>query len=78
MAETANDKSKAGKGVFAKMGKSFRDMRGEMKKVVWPSKKQTLNNTGIVLVFMAIMAAIVGLFDAGLTSLIRLFFGLGS
>ena len=27
-------------GFFARISRSFRDMKGEMKKVVWPSKKQ--------------------------------------
>lgn len=62
-------------GFFTRMGKSLRDMRGEMKKVVWPSWKQTLNNTGIVFVFMAIMAVFIGLFDTGLSALIKLLVG---
>ncbi|MCL2055910.1 MAG: preprotein translocase subunit SecE [Oscillospiraceae bacterium] len=71
MAQAAKEKP----GLIAKLKKSVRDMRGELKRVVWPSKKQTINNTGIVLMFMAIMAIIIGLFDTGLTSLIRLFLG---
>jgi preprotein translocase subunit SecE len=77
MAESAKVKGGV-KGVFAKVTKSFRDMRGEMKRVVWPSRKQTINNTAIVLVFMAVMAVIIGVFDTVLTTLIRLFFGMGS
>lgn len=65
-------------GFFAARAKSFRDMRGEMKKVVWPGKKQTLNNTLVVLVFMLIMAVIIGLFDAALAGLLGLFFGGGA
>jgi len=63
------------KGIFRRVGKAVRDMRGELKRVVWPSRKQAINNTGIVLVFMAIMAVIIGLFDTGLTTLIRLLLG---
>jgi len=61
--------------VFARMARSVRDMRGEMKRVVWPSKKQTINNTLIVLTFMAIMATLIGLFDTGLSWIIRSVFG---
>jgi preprotein translocase subunit SecE len=61
--------------ILARMGKSVRDMRGEMKRVVWPGKKQTINNTVLVIIFMAIMAVIIGLFDAGLSWLIRAAFG---
>lgn len=62
-------------GIFSRIGRSFRDMRGEVKKVVWPSKKQTLNNTGVVLVFMAIMAVVIGVFDTVLAAIIRLLVG---
>ncbi|MDL2233070.1 preprotein translocase subunit SecE [Ruminococcaceae bacterium OttesenSCG-928-L11] len=81
MADTPKEKDKtkaASKGALAKISKNFRDMKGEMKRVVWPSKKQALNNTGVVLVFMAIMAVIIGIFDTGLTALIGLFFGFSS
>jgi preprotein translocase subunit SecE len=61
--------------IFARISRSARDMRGEMKRVVWPSRKQTINNTLIVLTFMAIMAVLIGLFDTGLSLLIRSVFG---
>ena len=75
MADNVKEKGKT--GFVAKITKSFRDMRGEMKKVVWPSRKQTINNTVVVLVFMAIMAVIIGLFDTGLSAIIRLAFRTG-
>ena len=33
----------------AKISRFFKDLKGEMKKIVWPSKKQIINNTGIVI-----------------------------
>ena len=30
-------------GVFARIGKWFKDMRSELKKVQWPTRKQTVN-----------------------------------
>jgi len=50
-------------------------MRGEMKRIVWPSRKQVINNTGIVLFFMAICAVVIGGFDALLSWIARLVFG---
>ena len=76
MSENIQDK-KEKKGFFAGIGRTFRDTRGEMKKVVWPSWKQGRNNTIIVLVFMVAMAAVIGLFDLGLNSLISVFLGRG-
>ena len=32
----------------------FREMRSELKKVVWPTPKQTLNNTLVALAVMAV------------------------
>ena len=46
-------------GIFKRMGKYFRDVRGEFKKVVWPTKKQIINNTIIVLVMVAIFAVVI-------------------
>ena len=39
----------ANPGFFARMGKWFRDMKSELKKVQWPTRKQTINNTLIVI-----------------------------
>lgn len=61
--------------LFARVARSIRDMRGEIKKVVWPSRKQTLNNTAIVLVFMLVMAVFIGFLDTGLSALIKLMVG---
>lgn len=49
-------------------------MKGELKKVVWPDKKQVTNNTGIVLVTLVIAAAIIGGVDFVLSQLVSLFF----
>lgn len=67
----ATAEGKKGKGFFSGIVRSFRDMKGEMKRVVWPSKKQTINNTAIVLVFMAIMAVIIGVFDWALAFILK-------
>ena len=46
-----------------RFSKCFREMKSELKKVVWPSGKQLLNNTIIVLVAVLIVGVIVCLFD---------------
>ena len=46
-----------------RLAKWFREMKSELKKVVWPSGKQLLNNTIIVLVAVLIVGVIVCLFD---------------
>lgn len=37
-----------------KVVKYFKDLKSEFKKVVWPSKKTVVNNTGVVLAAMVI------------------------
>ncbi len=59
-------------GMLSRIARSFRDMKGEIKKVVWPSRKQIINNTLIVIAFVAIAAIAVGLADTLLTTLVDL------
>ncbi len=65
----------AKKGFPERIKRWVRGMRGEMKRVVWPSRKQVINNTGAVLAFMAVAAVVIGVFDMLLGELIRLAFG---
>ena len=47
----------------------------EMRKVIWPNRKQMVTYTSVVLAFLAFMVALVGLADFGLTKLVLLVFG---
>jgi len=47
----------------------------ETKKVVWPTKKETIQTTGIVVVFVLIMALVLWGIDSILGSLIRMILG---
>ena len=58
-------------GFFARISRSLRDMRGELKKVVWPSKKQVINNTLVVLAAVAISAIFIGGLDSLLGLIVR-------
>ena len=42
----------------------FREMRSELKKVVWPTKSQIINNTLIVLASVLVVGVCVWVFDA--------------
>ena len=48
---------------FKRIAKWWREMKSELKKVVWPTPKQTVNNTFAALVVMAISAVIIWGFD---------------
>ncbi len=45
-------------------GRWFREMKSELKKVVWPSGKETMKNTGTVLLCSLIVGAFIWIFDA--------------
>ncbi|QNI05657.1 preprotein translocase subunit SecE [Mycobacterium kubicae] len=47
----------------------------EMRKVIWPNRKQMLTYTSVVLAFLAFMVALVGGTDLGLSKLVLLVFG---
>lgn len=82
MADKTEKKEKGFKGFlasvknfFGRIGKFFRDTASEMKKVVWPSRKQVLNNTGVVAVVVIVAAVAIMILDAvfglGLNLLLR-------
>lgn len=50
----------------------FREVKVELTKVTWPSKKQTIGSTAVVIVFVFVIAFFLGLVDIGLSNLIRL------
>ena len=45
------------------LGKWFRGMKSELKKVVWPTWAQVRNNTLVVIVVSIIFAVVIGLID---------------
>lgn len=49
----------------------FREVKVELKKVTWPTKKQTTGTTVVVIVFVFVVAAFLGLFDLGLSKLVQ-------
>ena len=51
-------------GIFARIAKWFREMKSELKKVVWPTKSQMINNTLIVLACVLVVGIFIWVFDA--------------
>jgi preprotein translocase subunit SecE len=47
----------------------------ETKRVVWPTRKETLQTTGVVFAFVVVMAVFLWLVDAGLLWAVRLLMG---
>ena len=53
----------------------FRQMVGELRKVIWPTRNVLVTYTVVVVVFVVVMATIVTLLDYGFTKLVFELFG---
>ena len=62
-AVTAVKKDDTKPGFFKRVAKWFREMKSELKKVVWPTGKQLFNNTLISVVVMVASAIVLWGFD---------------
>jgi len=49
----------------------FREVRVELKKVTWPSRKETIASTSVVLITVILVAFFLGIVDLGLSRLIK-------
>lgn len=64
--------AKAGAPNFFQRAMEFlREVKVELKKVTWPTRKQTTGTTIVVIVFVFILATVLGLFDFGLSKLVQ-------
>lgn len=54
-----------------KISKYFKESAEEYKKIKWPTKNETLNQTILVIFICAFVAIFLGLLDFGLTHLIE-------
>jgi preprotein translocase subunit SecE len=65
--KTADKKDKAKakkKGKGNRVTRWLREMRSELKKVQWPTWKQVLKNTGIVILCVLVVGVFIWIFDA--------------
>ena len=60
------------KNIFQGIGRKFKEMFFELKKVTWPTKKDMINYSIVVLVFIVIMGVIIGVIDLGAGKLVEL------
>ena len=64
-------------GIFGRIGRWLREMKSELKKVQWPTAKQTANNTLIVILCVIIVGIFIWIFDAVASGLIGALISLG-
>jgi preprotein translocase subunit SecE len=64
--------AKSKDGILNKSTQFLREVKIELKKVTWPSRKQTLGSTAVVIALVMLISFFLGLVDMGLSNLIRI------
>jgi len=59
------------KNLPLRIGKAFKSMVSELKRVTWPSKRKLIIYSCVVLVFMLCMGIIIGAIDLGASALVN-------
>jgi preprotein translocase subunit SecE len=59
-------------GTIQKVTQFLKEVRFELKRVTWPSRKETVAGTMVVLIIVFIVASFLGIVDMGLSKLIKL------
>ena len=69
-------------GWFTEPGREFvqyaKESIEETKKVVWPTRKETMQSTGVIFAFVFVMAMFLWVVDWGLTMVLTKFLGHGA
>jgi len=56
---------------YQKSVEFLKEVKVELKKVTWPTRKQTTGTTVVVIIFVFIVAVFLGIFDLGLSKLVQ-------
>ncbi|MGI6181464.1 MAG: preprotein translocase subunit SecE [Agathobaculum sp.] len=49
--------------LFARIGKWFRELKSECRKIVWPTRQQTVNNTLVVVACVIVVGIFIWVLD---------------
>ena len=60
--------------VYTRAVQFLREVKIELKKVTWPTRKQTLGSTAVVIVLVMIISVFLGLVDVSLGNLVQAVF----
>jgi preprotein translocase subunit SecE len=83
-AVTRSRSKEGGKGgsifarTFGRLARFIREIVAELQKVIWPTRKELLTYTTVVVVFVAVMMTFVSLLDLGFAKVMFLVFGGGT
>lgn len=73
--EKAKKSTDPGANPFVYVYNYLKQVIAELRKVIWPNRKQMITYTSVVLVFLVFMVALIGGADVGFAKLVMLVFG---
>jgi preprotein translocase subunit SecE len=65
-------------GIVGRLLRFIREVVAELRKVIWPTRKELLTYTAVVIVFVTVMLTIVALLDLGFAKAVLWVFGSGN
>jgi preprotein translocase subunit SecE len=63
------------KQIIEKISKFLKEAKIELKKVTWPTPRQTMASTSVVIIVVIIVSLFLGIVDFGLSKVVRLVLG---
>jgi preprotein translocase subunit SecE len=69
------DKTGPSRNPLVQLWVFLKQVVAELRKVIWPNRKQMVSYTSVVLVFLVFMVTLIGVIDLGLARLVMLVFG---
>ena len=54
-----------------RIASAFKNMRAELRNVAWPSRKDLINYSLVVIGFVVVLAVVIGLLDTGSSFLVK-------
>lgn len=70
--EEVKEKAKV---IIQKVTQFLKEAKAELKKVTWPTPKQTMASTAVVIVLVFILSMILGIIDFALAKAVKLILG---
>jgi preprotein translocase subunit SecE len=74
-ATPTRDQKEKRPGMFARLFRFLREVVAELRKVIWPTRKQMVTYTAVVLVFLAVLVAVIAGLDVGIAKGVFAIFG---
>ena len=69
------DRKDSRPGIFSRIFRFLKEVVSELRKVIWPTRKQMITYTAVVLVFVAFMVAVIAGLDFALIKGVQALFG---